>query len=421
MSLTHHPNPGRMLRRLAYLAAAAVLVLPGLASSQEASSKDETYGLKTNVAITGLASFDISWVDASLSKYFLADRSNKSVDVLNTGSAPNLATQIIPPGVFAFAGFTGNNDTSGPNGLLTLKNTGGSEIWVGDGPTLQSTATTGANCATDAFGTTTALLGTCSTVKVFAASATGGATPTHVIPTNGKARADELCFNPVDHQVLMANDADSPPFVSFISTNSYTVQKQLAIPEATNGIEQCQWSPRTGMYYLNIPEVNGPGDDSKPGAVYVINPKTMTVVNKFTIPLSACAGPQGMAIGPDEQILLGCHAGNSAVINENSGQVTHVLTGLAGSDEVWFNSGDGHYFLALGNNPNGHELGIVDSRGARPDQTIGPIVSKASPHSVAADPTTNFAYLPLSGGINIYAPSGRDDHSAFINRHGNDD
>ena len=29
-------------------------------------------------------------------------------------------------------------------------------------------------------------------------------------------------------------------------------------PEATNGLEQCGWSPKTGKFYQNVPEVDGP-------------------------------------------------------------------------------------------------------------------------------------------------------------------
>jgi hypothetical protein len=53
----------------------------------------------------------------------------------------------------------------------------------------------------------------------------------------------------------------------------------------------------------------------------------MSVEKVFTIPLSACTGPMGMAIGPENQILLGCSANgtpenqNSAIINKQSGAV----------------------------------------------------------------------------------------------------
>ena len=89
--------------------------------------------------------------------------------------------------------------------------------------------------------------------------------------------------------------------------------------KATNGIEQCQWSPRTGKFYLAIPEVNGAGGESPvPGAVLEINPVSMKVEKVFPIdfaflpqtgatPATAdCLGPQGLAIGPNREILLGC-------------------------------------------------------------------------------------------------------------------
>ena len=40
----------------------------------------------------------------------------------------------------------------------------------------------------------------------------------------------------------------------------------------------------------------------------MINPKNMKVERLFPIPLEDCAGPQGMAIGPNDQILEGCNA-----------------------------------------------------------------------------------------------------------------
>ena len=81
---------------------AALLAIPSLGSAQEASAKDEVFTLNTAVTLpTGsaaLVSFDISWVDAVLKKYYLGDRSNKSVDVIDTNTKvatlfqPNVAT-----------------------------------------------------------------------------------------------------------------------------------------------------------------------------------------------------------------------------------------------------------------------------------------------------------------------------------------
>ena len=90
----------------------------------------------------------------------------------------------------------------------------------------------------------------------------------------------------------------------------------------------------------------------------MINPKTMLVETSFPVPLADCAGPQGMAIGPDSQIMLGCNAAsipdghrNIVVINANNGAVLKTIADLGGADEVWFNPGDGHYVIPSCNTP----------------------------------------------------------------------
>jgi hypothetical protein len=371
----------RAARRMLYcVVGAALLSIPTLAVA------DETFSLQTAVTIPGhpLSSFDISWVDSSLHSYLLADRTNASIDIIDTG-AGHTVRQITPSGSNAFAGDTGNSDTSGPNGVLTVSQPGNPnnqnshgavQIWAGDGPH-------GTDCATN--------VADCSTVKILSFD-TGAVV--NVVNTGGQARADELCFDPRDHLVMIANDADNPPFVTFISTEGNNkILGKIQIPESNGGVEQCQWNPRNGMIYLNIPSTV---DDSN-GKVYVIDPRHETIVHKYDAG-NGCQ-PAGMAIGPAPNILLGCgpNAANVAeVMDENTGAVT-TIAGQSGSDEVWFNPGDGHYFLAESNNAVQRQLGIVDSGDLSVDQDIktGP-----SSHSVAADPNANTAYVPIkcSGG-----------------------
>src|SRR6516225_12107114 len=119
--------------------AIALLALAAPALSQETSGTDEAFQLTTVYALnnTGLGnlsnnsptffSFDISWVDPVLNKYYLADRSNKTIDILDLSTLPPTLTQVVNKG---FQGFTGNNDNSGPDGVLTANNS--TELWVGD-------------------------------------------------------------------------------------------------------------------------------------------------------------------------------------------------------------------------------------------------------------------------------------------------
>ena len=406
------------------IGAIVMLAMAVPALSQETSGTDEAFQLTTVYALnnTGLGnlsnnsptffSFDISWVDPVLNKYYLADRSNKTIDILDLSTLPPTLTQVVNKG---FQGFTGNNDTSGPDGLATVNNH--TEVWVGDigGTCFPTTSTT---CGPGQVW----VLNTDASVKTLPG---GVANP---IPVGGKTRADEFCEDPKNNLVMIASPAEDPPFVTFISTKTYKVVSKLVFdgtngtPKATNGLEQCGWSAATGKFYQNVPEINGPGNDTVPGGIAVINPKTMKVERVFDIPLEDCAGPQGMAIGPDDQILEGCNAKspsgsrNTVVVSQKNGRTLAVLQDLGGADEVWFNPGDGHYIIPSCNTacrtpPTGfvltfdEVLGLVDSKTLVRDQTVfvaqqnsDTNATSGNPrtiHSVAGDPNNKQIILPI--------------------------
>ena len=66
---------------------------------------------------------------------------------------------------------------------------------------------------------------------------------------------------------------------------------------------------------------------------------------------------------------------------------------------VWYNPGDGQYFLARSSAVGGQFLGVSDARGLQADQSvfIGPSGNPTS-HSVAADPVKNQVYVAIGGG-----------------------
>jgi hypothetical protein len=230
--------------------------------------------------------------------------------------------------------------------------------------------------------------------------------------------------------VLLANDDESDLFLTFISTDTYKIVGKMHLDgtdrnaqniKATGGIEQCQWSPRTKKFYLAIPEVAGAGNNSVPGAVLEINPASLKVQNVFpidfgfvaahgAIPATAdCLGPQGLAIGPQREILLGCSnsGAGTVIINELNGDLVRNLPGLNGNDEVWYNPGDNHYFLAGSNHTGGAILGVVDQKPDPNDNEDANVTTAAGSHSVAADPVHNQVYVPgnkaataLCGGTN---------------------
>src|SRR6266576_4806945 len=378
----------------ALLTSAATMV-HGTAFAQE-----ETFVKVGQIAVPGgLNSFDIGFVDPHIGRYFLADRTNKAVDQVVTSTN---TIHLLAAG--AFVGVQSGTNTSGPNGVITANNH--TEVWAADGVLCNNAQNACATAATPATQTSRVLVIDLETGEV-----------THTIDNGGQRRADELCVDPQHHVVLVANDDDLDLFLTFISTNTYEILRKIHLDgtdsnglniKATNGIEQCQWSPRTGKFYLAVPEVSGPGGNKVPGAVLEINPQTLKVQKAFPIdfgfsagpPATAnCLGPQGLAIGPNREILLGCsNAGKgSVIINELNGDLVRSLDGLNGSDEVWYNPGNNHYFLAESNHTGGAILGVVDQR---PD-TIGEDADPAraaGSHSVAVDPVSNQVYVPGNNG-----------------------
>src|SRR5262245_47682393 len=119
----------RFLSKNKLVAGAGIGAIAMLTIAVPASSQDEVFTLTTAIQVPGAAeffSFDISWFDPKLNRYFLADRNNKAIDVVDPRD--NSITQFFQD----FAGFTGDNDTSGPDGVLTANNS--TELWVGDSP-----------------------------------------------------------------------------------------------------------------------------------------------------------------------------------------------------------------------------------------------------------------------------------------------
>jgi DNA-binding beta-propeller fold protein YncE len=374
-------------RFLSPLVVAAVVMLAGSSGTPAlADNTAATYHQIALITVPGnpLTSFDISIVELSSQTddeddrssntddrgdrssksdersnqtYFLADRSNKAVDIFNASS------NTFETRVAGFVGFTGNNDTSGPDGIVGVRDR--HELWAGDGD---------------------------STVKVIDLR-----TDTIVasISTGGTARADELAYDQKDKLILIANDADAPPFASLIDTQTRAVVARIPLDDATNGVEQPVWDPQTHLFYMSIPQI---GANAANGGVVVIDPKTRSRVGTF--PVQNCQ-PAGLALGPKQHLLLGCSDPTAVqVMDARSGAIVATIAQVSGADEVWYNPGDNHYYVAARNNPTGPVLGIID---AKTDTWIQNVSTGPNAHSVAANPINNEIFVPLRGmGIGVY-------------------
>ena len=306
-----------------------------------------------------LASFDIGFVNTD-GVYALADRSNAGLDFFAAASGRFLGRAA------GFKGFSaaGGSDESGPNGVVAV---GRNEFWAGDGDSTVK--------AVDL-----------RTRRVIASISTGG-----------KKRADEIAYDPRDHLIIAVNNADDPPFITFISTRTRKVVGRLELKRASDGAEQPVWDPASGLVYVSIPSL----DDIKAhGAVAVIDPRSRRLV-KF-MPVAKCM-PAGLALGPRDNLLLGCSddavtsgfPARSFVMSAATGRIVATLPQVGGSDEVWSDPATGRYYLAAVANTGGPVLGVVDSVSNR---WIGNWPTGAHAHSVAADAASGKVFVPLAAG-----------------------
>jgi len=307
-----------------------------------------------------LRSFDISWVDQASQRYFLADRSNKGLDIWDARTGAFIGNVGGMTGIAMKNGKV-DNDHSGPNGVVTA----GDEAWVGDGGSKLHIVNL-------------------RTMKV-----------TDTIQTGGEARADELDYDAKDGIIIVANDADDPPFLTEVSTKpGHQIIGKITVGNATDGIEQAAYNPDDGMFYVSIPEING---TARTGEVLVIDPPSAKIVK--ILPTEDCHG-NGLIFGPNQNFLIGCTAhgkegmaANMQVFNAKSGGLVATIPGVGGNDEIAYSKRNNQYYGAASNGPGGHVLVVIDA-GKNTLTTIVPIQG-GSPHSVAASEATGRVFMPV--------------------------
>src|SRR6516164_296947 len=227
---------------------------------------------------TNMFSFDISFVDnANNGLYYLGDRSNAAIDVIDTtgaftGTPDTLFGQIGGPAV-GFQGDTGNNATSGPDGVTAFFPC----IFAGDG-----------NSRVVSFN------GAVDFTKVVSSFSTQGA-----------FRADEMAFDPKDRLLLAINNADTPPFGTLINVSpSCVLDRPKTIfftaangVDAQGGVEQPVWDPGTQHFYVSIPQI---GSNVQNGGVIRIS--TAGVIDAV-YPINFVS-PAGLTLNPNTGDLL---------------------------------------------------------------------------------------------------------------------
>lgn len=328
------------------------------------------------------ASFDISWVDNQHSLYYLADRSNNAVDVVDAidGSFVKYLGQNDFAGVI-----TGSPNRSGPDGVTT-DNQG--NVWVGDG--LHGGV---GHSSLKAFNPTTGQM-------------------IANIDTGGVARADELAFGA--DRVLIANPNEpTTAFVTLVNTTAKSIIGQVlydepahaGLPAAGHGFQTNFNGTQHGLeqpaflddrLYLNVPAtIQNPG-----GEIDVFGANMPQII--AILPLTTCGGT-GLAVGPRNDLLVEC--GDSFRILDLGGAEEARFAEFGGSDEIWFNPGDGRVYFGLAANPtlrpgfNGG-LGVLD---VLHNKSLGltQLAGSQGEHSIAVSARSGKIFIPISDNPDI--------------------
>ncbi len=362
----------------------------------------------TAIIIQGnpLRSFDISWVDPVRGEYYLGDRSNAGVDVIDTRTLKFKRTIGGFVGVALLGNGGVDNNHSGPDGVTSH----GRWLYAGDGD---------------------------STLKVIDLDAASNPIK-QTISTGGTTRVDEMALTTDGRLLLAANNAEDPPFATLFAANGDSANSHVTIiqkisvdptiipPNNGLSLEQPAWDPVTQRFYNSIPIIadNPPGcnfnangsapitchggllviDPANPKAVYgAFDPTTHTGV----IALAACS-PNGATVGVDDELMLGCTPQNNPSDTQTtiiSARTTNSVSvnGITGSDEVFFNAGDGRYYLGASKAIGGAVLGVVD---AETKFFIESIPTSANSHSVAADSRRNLIFVPQVAPVSVVGSGG---------------
>jgi hypothetical protein len=350
-------------------------------------------------------SFDISFADPVTGNIFIADRSNAAVDIFSGSS------RIFLGRAEGFTGQTGNNATSGADGVLTVTSGGITTLYAGDGT---------------------------SSLRVY--NATNPAAPLfqQTIATGGTTRVDEMAFSPATKQILAANNAETPAFGNLFSTvngpphvtltGAPPPGNQIPVPLGLGGtpgggMEQPAWNPQTTVgggpsFWVSIPAFAG---TKNPGGVAQINTdgtvlQTKNFGNSTLFPGISSGGcsPTGLAVSGSGNMLVGCgNAATQAVLLDKNGNFLKLVGAgaLGGTDEIWYDPKTNKFYVTGGpggSNPGQRFFVVVDPDG-NILQTVN-LPTTSSAHSITVDAFTGNVFVALAGTANNIAntvcPSG---------------
>lgn len=317
-----------------------------------------------------IVSADIAWVDPGTEAYYLADRSNAGVDIINVETnffAGRVGGMVGVAG--AADGSTANNG-SGPNGVVV---TPGRRLWAGDGNDTLQVADVNPDSAT--FTQILKSINLAITDPTSLSFCDNGTANGHWC-----GRADEIGYDTRHHIILIAtpgplspthvdpilcagfahNHCPAEPYATLVSADPpYSILKTFSFSNA-GGLEQPLWDPGLNRLWITVP-----GTATQGPRIVRIDAAKRTIDKTITLDCVGLGGSgssiTGIALAPFQHLLVSA-CGFPVDVNAISGNAKIITKQVGGGDEVWFNPGDGRFYVTGRDTSNVQNLGVIDAQ-----------------------------------------------------------
>jgi hypothetical protein len=379
-------------------------------NNDQDNNRNAPVSLLNAISVPGkpITSADISWADPGTERYYFADRSNAGVDIIDAVKDVWVGRVAGMAGALPSGGGTSTTNGPGPNGVVVtpLK-----RLWAGDGNSTVQVADVDPDSPT--------YLQILHSISTALPVCDGGTATTHYC-----GRADELDYDPIDHIILIANNGpvsvnvphvSVDPYATFINADPpYNVLGHITFVGA-GGLEQPRWDDDMKRFLITVP-----GKMVTPASIQVINPKTMLSEKTYSIDCQAIAGVTsvsvtGIVLGPDQQILVSaCGFPVTLTLDEKTTKINviKVIKQVGGGDQVWFNPGDGRFYVTGTDMtvPAGvQSLGVIDAENSKWLQNVPDVRGK----NPAALPENNHIFTIVQINAAIAAGTAPDDSICF--------
>jgi len=415
-------------------------------SSNPSTGSGQLFSVLTvpGISSTTTYSFDLGAYDPATNKYYVTDRTNRSIDVVDLNT---MAVSQFKPGFFGCGGtefttptatrednvpipgcastagandpptFVGglpragdvypmlviNNDQSGPDGVDVVHVTGavnpGNFLYAGD------------------------------VGNVFILNQSTGALVKKLATKTPTLRADEGCYDPVDQIYAISTPGAANPYMTFIDATTQLIIRHVdmnqpaGVGNPSAGLEACVFDPGTGAPGAGFFYVNNDGSTLNPrgeidripaAAIIALKPGGATSVEYTTLAgtnqwaLGAC-DPTGIALGPSTDIGVMCRQGNTGetltfqILNRNTGVAVVPPLNAGGGDQIAYDAGSGNWFLGTSRwTPAG-----TSCKGGSTACPLTPMVTivNGSSHTVTARiPSGNNSHSIMTGGRFVLSP-----------------